>query len=212
MPSLPPTTMLGDLVAVEVGDDAGRVDAALCRGPLPEQVSLRVEDEGRVERRDDLELPVAVQVDEARRCEPACLAGRDVAHELRLRDGRRAAGGDAAWLGGVHGGAAEREQRSGEREGGAHGAKGRRAAGRRPPPNEPRPGDSPRDMSVRASAPRPGRNSGTWFRTRFRSSAASAQCGSGTGFATSSLRRGRAPKRPSGTWFGTRFPRARLRA
>ena len=57
---------VGDLVAVEVGDDAGRVDAALRRSPFPEQMPFRIEHEGRVERGDDLELPVAVQVDEAR--------------------------------------------------------------------------------------------------------------------------------------------------
>ena len=78
---------LGDLVAVEVGDDAWRVHAALRRHCLREQMPLRVEDERRVERRDDLELPVAVQVDEAGGREPAGLTGGDVAHEPRRLDG-----------------------------------------------------------------------------------------------------------------------------
>ena len=74
---------LGHLVAVEVGDDAGRVDATLGRRPLAERATLRVEHERGVERRDDLEATVAVEVDESRRREPAGLAGGDRPDEAR---------------------------------------------------------------------------------------------------------------------------------
>jgi hypothetical protein len=40
VPSLPPTTISLHAVAVEVGDDAGRVDRALGRRPLAEQAPL----------------------------------------------------------------------------------------------------------------------------------------------------------------------------
>ena len=86
---------LGHLVAVEVCDDSGRVDATLRRRPLAERTTLRVEDERRVERRDDLQAAVAVQVDEPRRSEPAGLAGGDRSDETRRRDGRSSLGGGA---------------------------------------------------------------------------------------------------------------------
>jgi hypothetical protein len=61
---LPPTTISFRPVAVEVGDCPGRVDPPLRRSTLAEQAPVRVEDERRVERRDELEPAVAVQVDE----------------------------------------------------------------------------------------------------------------------------------------------------
>jgi hypothetical protein len=61
---LPPTTISWHLVAVEGRDDAGCVDAPFRRGALPERAPVRVEHERRVERCDDLETAVAVQVDE----------------------------------------------------------------------------------------------------------------------------------------------------
>ena len=94
------------LVAVEVRDDAGRVDPALRRRPLAEQAPLRVVDERGVERRDDLEPVVAVEVDEPGRSEPARLAGGDRPDEARRRD-RRGGGGRGAAdasCGRVHGG------------------------------------------------------------------------------------------------------------
>ena len=77
-------------VPVEVGDDARRVDPSLARRPLAQHPPARVEHEGRVGGRDDLELPVAVEVDERGGGEPARLAGRDVTHEPRRRDTRGA--------------------------------------------------------------------------------------------------------------------------
>ena len=71
-------------VAVEVGDDARGVHAPRGRRALAEKTPLGVVDERAVERRDDLQPAVAVEIDEARRGEPAGLAGRDVALEPRL--------------------------------------------------------------------------------------------------------------------------------
>ena len=87
---------LGHLVAVEVGDDAGRVDATLRRRPLAERTTLGVEHERGVERRDDLEAAVAVEVDEPGRREPAGLAGGDRPDEARSRHGSRSLGRGAA--------------------------------------------------------------------------------------------------------------------
>ena len=91
---------LGDLVPVEVGDDAGCVHAAFRGRALREQMPPRVEDERRVERRDDLELPVAVQVDEAGGREPAGLTGGDVAQKRGRLHARCPSGGSAAGHGG----------------------------------------------------------------------------------------------------------------
>ena len=93
---------LGHLVAVEVCDDTGRVDAALRRRPLAERTTLGVEDERGVERRDDLQASVAVEVDEPRRSEPAGFAGGDRSDEARRRDGRSSLGRDAAGSREVH--------------------------------------------------------------------------------------------------------------
>ena len=46
-------------VAIEVGDDAGRVDPPCARRPLAQEPAPRVVDERAGERRDDLELLVA---------------------------------------------------------------------------------------------------------------------------------------------------------
>ena len=90
---------LRPLVAVEVGDHAGGVDPALRRRPLAEQATFRVVDERGVEGRDDLQLAVAVEVDEPGRREPARLAGSDRPDEARSRDGRGVRGGRAAGAG-----------------------------------------------------------------------------------------------------------------
>ena len=93
-------------VSVEVGHGAGGVDPPLRRRALAEQAALRVEDERRVEGCDELELAVAVQVDEPGRGEPARLAGLDVPDEAGRRDGSRcrvpgAAGRGTAAVGGA---------------------------------------------------------------------------------------------------------------
>ena len=85
VPSLPPTTISGTLSPSRSATTLRRVDPALRRRPLAERASLGVEHECRVGRRDDLQPAVAVEVDEARRREPAGLAGGDPAHEARRR-------------------------------------------------------------------------------------------------------------------------------
>jgi hypothetical protein len=52
-------------VALEVGDHRRWIDPALTRPPLAEQAASRVEHERGGERRDDLQPPVCVEVDEA---------------------------------------------------------------------------------------------------------------------------------------------------
>src|SRR6202035_1319042 len=48
-----------------------------------ELLALRVVDERAVERRDDLFLAIAVQIDDGRGAEPARLARAEIAHEQR---------------------------------------------------------------------------------------------------------------------------------
>ena len=77
---------VGDAVALEIGDHRRGIDPALA-GPAPAQlVSGRVEHERRVERRDDLQPAVSVEVDQARGGEPARLPRRDLPDELRCSD------------------------------------------------------------------------------------------------------------------------------
>ena len=87
---------LRQLVRIEVGDDAGCIDAPLRRRALAEETPPRIEDERRVERRDDLQAAVAVEVDEPGRREPARLAGLDRPHEARSRHGRGSLGRGAS--------------------------------------------------------------------------------------------------------------------
>ena len=73
-------------VGVQVGNHARGIDASVRRRPPAQATTLGVEDEGRVERRDDLEAAIPVEVDEPGGRKPAGLAGRDVPHEPRGRD------------------------------------------------------------------------------------------------------------------------------
>ena len=86
---------VGDAVALEIGDHRRGIDPALAR-PAPAQLAaVGVEHERRVERRDDLQPAVSVEVDQARGGEPARLPGVDLPHELRLLHATGATFGDA---------------------------------------------------------------------------------------------------------------------
>ena len=85
---------VGDAVALEVGDHRRRVDPALLACPY-QQATRRVEHERRVERRDDLQPSVRVEVGQARGGEPSRLAGLDPPDELGARTAPAAALGGA---------------------------------------------------------------------------------------------------------------------
>jgi hypothetical protein len=120
-------------VAVQVGHHRRRVDAAPRGRPRAQPPSGGVEDEGRVGRRDDLQAPVAGEVHQPRRGEPAGLAGGDAPDVPRAGDrggggrGGRAhrggalPGGGPAAPGGPRGGD-HRDRRHGEWDGAGHGA------------------------------------------------------------------------------------------
>ena len=102
---------VGDAVALEIGDHRRGVDPALARPAATQLVSVGVEHERRVERRDDLQPPVSVEVDQARGGEPARLPGVDLPHELRRLHGSSATLGDAGGGGPLHRAARRRDGR-----------------------------------------------------------------------------------------------------